>query len=208
MTIATRISSSAYFLWAILALPSIPIILALLGGGSRRHSAAEEGLEIAGIFSAFMLVIALAMSPLLSIFPKSRAVPWLIQRRRYFGIAAFSYAAGHVAFYFVDLASLTEALDEFLSPVILVGWLALFVFIPLAITSNSVATRLMGWRRWKLLQRGVYAAAVLVLAHWLLVEPEPVPYVLAAILVVLECCRVWRAIAARRSRARDPLAAA
>ncbi len=205
MAIATRMLNSAYFLWALLALPSVPIILTLLGGGSRGHSAAGEALEVSGIFSTFLLVIALALSPLAAIFPKSRAVKWLLRRRRYFGVAAFAYGVAHVAFYFIDLTSLNQALDEFLSPVIFVGWLALFIFIPLAITSNAVATRVMGWRRWKLLQRGVYAAAVLVLAHWLLVEPEPVPYVLAALLAALQCCRWWRAIAARR--ARDPLSA-
>ena len=205
MTSTTKkVPSSAYFLWALLALPSIPIILALLGGGSRPDSAAAEALEIAGIFSTFMLVMALALSPLSAIFPKSRAVRWLIQRRRYFGIAAFSYATAHTIFYFIDIASLTAVFVEFLSPVILLGWMALFIFIPLAITSNTMSTRLMGWRRWKLLQRSVYVAAVLVLAHWLLVEPEPVPIALATLLVALEAIRAWRSVSARRAQISVP----
>lgn len=114
---------------------------------------------------------------------------WLIHRRRPIGVAVFFYAVIHLAFYLVDLGSIRDALLEFAVPSILTGWLALFILLPLAITSNNVMTRVMGWRRWKRLQRGTYAAAILVLAHWLIVEREPVLLVLFGAVGVLE---LWR----------------
>jgi sulfoxide reductase heme-binding subunit YedZ len=45
------------------------------------------------------------------------------------------------------------------------GWLAFFIFIPLAITSTNGWIRRLG-SKWKLLQRWVYGAAVLTLLHW------------------------------------------
>jgi methionine sulfoxide reductase heme-binding subunit len=45
------------------------------------------------------------------------------------------------------------------------GWLAFLIFVPLAVTSTDGWVRAMG-PRWKVLQRGVYGAAVLTLVHW------------------------------------------
>ncbi len=194
MTAIKRVVHSPYFLWALLALPSIQMALMLAGDGrgGRGPSAAHEIVEGSGVLATFLLLIALSFSPLQTIFPKSGIVAWLIQRRRYVGVAAFSYSVVHVVFYFVDLGNLREVLAEFATPSILTGWVALFILIPLAVTSNPVMTRVMGWQRWKMLQRGVYFAAVLVLAHWLIVEQEPGPLLFFAIVGLLECYRLWR----------------
>ncbi len=194
MTAVKKIVHSPYLLWALLALPSVQMALMLVGDDpGRGPSPAHEIVELSGVTATFLLLIALSLSPLQAMFPNSRIVAWLIQRRRYIGVAAFSYSVVHVAFYFVDLGSLREVLDEFATPGILTGWAALFIFIPIAITSNSIMTRVMGWQRWKLLQRGVYIAAVLVLAHWLIVEPEPGPLAFFGVVALLECYRLWRA---------------
>ena len=59
-------------------------------------------------------------------------------------------------------ARITEALPE---TYIWTGWLAMLLFVPLAITSNNAAQR---WLRagWKQVQRLAWPAAVLVLLHW------------------------------------------
>ena len=201
-TALTKIASSPYFFWAVLALPSIQLLLTLEEGsrGNRGPSAAHESVEGSGVFATLLLLFALSLSPLQSIFPKSRVVRWLVKRRRYIGIAAFSYSVVHLAFYFVDVASAREVLAEFAAPGILTGWVALFIFIPLAITSNAVMTRAMGWRHWKTLQRSAYVAAVLVLAHWLIVDTEPGPLIFFGVLALLECCRLWRNLTNRESR--------
>ena len=195
-----KLLNSPYFLWVLLALPSIPIIVNLLQGGSRGRSIAEEIVGTSGVLSSFLMIAAMAFSPLLALFPKSRTVAWFLRRRRYFGVASFSYALVHVLFYFVGLDTLAQALDDFLAPTILTGWVAFFIFIPMAITSNRVMTRAMGWSRWKMLQRGIYVAAVLVLTHWVMVEREFGPFIFFGLLALLEATRIWRTLAKRNSR--------
>ena len=206
-----RVLGSSYFFWAVLALPSIQLLLTLEEESRQQRgpSAAHEIVEFSGVLATFLMLITLSLSPLQSIFPKSRVIRWLLQRRRYIGVAAFSYSMVHVAFYFVDIGSLQEVLAEFAAPGILTGWVALFIFIPMAVTSNAVMTRVMGWRQWKMLQRGVYLAAVLVLAHWLIVDTEPGPLIFFGVLAVLECYRLWRNLAKRDSSegAPDPATA-
>lgn len=110
-----------YSLWALLALPSVVMVLSLLQGGS--GSGAEDILGAAGAMSAFLLIVTLALSPLLAIFPKSRAVAWLMHRRKYFGVASFGYALAHVVLYFVGQGPTSQVLDNFLAPAVLrVGW--------------------------------------------------------------------------------------
>jgi sulfoxide reductase heme-binding subunit YedZ len=60
-------------------------------------------------------------------------------------------------------------MDEALIPSMVAGWLGLAAMLPAALTSNDTSMRLLG-RRWKRLQRLVYAAAVATLIHWLLVH--------------------------------------
>lgn len=192
--IVGAVVNSSYFFWAVLALPSIMLLLNLAeeSRGNRGPSAVHEIVEGSGVLATFLLLIALSLSPLQSIFPRSRVVGWLVERRRYIGIAAFSYSVVHLAFYFVDIGSVREVVGEFATPGILTGWVALFIFIPMAITSNAVMTRAMGWQYWKMLQRGVYVAAVLILAHWLIVDTEPAPLIFFGVLALLECYRLWR----------------
>ena len=193
MTAAKKFLNSPYFFWALLALPSVQMILTLVGDGGGRRGPSHEILEGSGVLATFLLIIAMSLSLLHTIFSKSRVTDWLLQRRRYIGVAVFSYSLVHLAFYFVDLGSLQVVLEELTTPIIITGWLALFIFIPMAITSSALMTQAMGWRRWKMLQRGVYPAAILVMAHWLIVEPEPGPVIFFAVLGVLVLQRrvVW-----------------
>jgi sulfoxide reductase heme-binding subunit YedZ len=49
------------------------------------------------------------------------------------------------------------------------GWLAIAIFLALALTSNRASTRLMG-KSWKTLHRFVYLAAAMTFLHWYLVD--------------------------------------
>ena len=75
----------------------------------------------------------------------------------------------HLIFYIIDMEALGPILAEFWAPGIWTGWAALLLFVPLAITSNNVSMRWLK-QRWKLLQRLVYGAALMTLAHWLLIH--------------------------------------
>ena len=186
--------NSRYFIWAALSIPSIPLLVGLLAGYANGElvETAEEIRGFAGQMAAILMVVALLLSPLLQLRRLS-FLRWLMQRRRYLGVAAFSYAAVHVALYLLALDSLGEGIADLGAPEIALGWLAFFIFIPLAVTSNQVSARLLG-RRWKQVQRLTYLAAVAVLAHWILVEHGPAPAVIFfGPLAMLELFRVWRA---------------
>jgi len=115
------------------------------------------------------MIIAMMISPFITIFGSRGWTRWLLARRRSFGLAAFGYGVLHLIFYVVDMEELQPILAEFFAPGIWTGWAALFLFLPLAITSNDASMRWLK-KRWKLIQRLVYGAALLTLAHWLLIH--------------------------------------
>ncbi|WP_171182253.1 sulfite oxidase heme-binding subunit YedZ [Ruegeria sp. HKCCD8929] len=162
---------SRLFIWALLAVPSIPMVGALLSGqpGPEGKPVTEMLLHPTGEFAARFLIIALILTPMRMLFPGSGFWRWMMKRRRYFGVAAFAYATFHTVLYIVDMGSLRAILGEVLALGIWTGWLAFFVFLPLAITSNGWSVRRMG-SAWKALQRWVYVAAVGTLLHWIFVH--------------------------------------
>ncbi len=157
--------SSWYFLWALLALPSIPMALGLAGGNANL----ADLLHSSGELSARFMIIALMASPLRLVFKNKSLPAWLVRNRRYFGVAAFVYAAWHTVLYVLDMGSLKAVLDQFFDLGIWTGWVAFFIFIPLAITSNDASMRALR-HKWKKLQRFAYGAAVLTLLHWVFIH--------------------------------------
>ena len=154
---------SPYWLWAVLALPAAGMITALAESPSPRVF--HELLHPTGEFAARFMIIALMATPLAIVFKGWRGPRWLIKNRRYFGVAAFGYALAHTVLYLMDAESLARILGEAMRLDIWTGWLAFFIFIPLAATSMDYCVRIMG-PRWKALQRWVYGAAILTLVHW------------------------------------------
>ena len=182
---------SPYWLWALLAVPGLGMINALVT--STDPAAFRELLHPTGEFSARFLIIAMLASPLALIFRNARFPKWLKKNRRYFGVAAFAYALLHTIFYLVDKDSLQPVLAELPKLYIWTGWVAFLIFIPLAATSFDYFVRKMG-TNWKLLQRTTYVAAVLTLVHWAALHdwggigPALVHF---GPLAVLEGYRVW-----------------
>ena len=189
-----RIISSTWFVWVLLALPAIAMIAALIGGspGHNDASVAKALLHPTGETSARLLIVTMAITPLRMMFPSSRFWGWMVRHRRWFGVAAFAYAAFHTAFYVIDKGGLRAVLDEFLTLGIWTGWLAFAIFVPLALTSNNAAVRGMR-RNWKRLHRLVYVAAVATLAHWIFIHNAIGPALVHFVpLAGLEAYRLWR----------------
>jgi len=166
-----RIIDHPYFIWAILAFPSLPMIGALLSGatGPDGAPATEFLLHPTGEFSARFLIITMMLTPLRMLFPGSGFLRWMMKRRRYFGVAAFFYGLLHTVLYVVDMGSLRAIMGEFTELGIWTGWLAMLIFVPLAVTSTDSAVRRLG-PLWKTLQRAVYMAAIATLVHWIFVH--------------------------------------
>ncbi len=189
-----KILNSPYFIWALLALPSVPMVLALTNdaAGPGGKPATEFLLHPTGEFSARFLIICMILTPMRMLFPASGFWRWMMKRRRYFGVAAFAYAAVHTVLYLVDLGSLQAIMGDALKLGIWTGWLAFFIFVPLAATSNNLSVRRMG-PAWKRLQRWVYPAAVLTLAHWIFVHNNLGPALVHFLpLAGLETYRIYR----------------
>ncbi len=153
---------SPYWLWALLAVPALTMMPDLLAGSGR---AFHGLLHPSGEWSVRFMILSMVVTPLMYLTKGANWVRWMRANRRYFGVAAFAYAAVHTYVYVVGEGSLSKILSEATAFDMWTGWAAFAVFIPLAATSMDYAVRRMGtW--WKWTQRWVYAAAVLALLHW------------------------------------------
>lgn len=137
-----------------------------------------------------LILCTLAVTPLRRLTGLSR----LIQVRRLLGLFAFFYALCHFAVYFVldqglAFGYIVEDIAE--RPYITVGFAALVLMIPLALTSTRGWIRRLG-RRWRALHRLVYASGVLGVLHylWLVKADTRRPLLFAAILGLLLLARV------------------
>ena len=159
------ILNKKYFFWAMLVLPAA----FMLHGYQSGQIIAMDMLEPTGEWSARLMIVAMMLSPLVSLVGPKRWLNWLVQRRRALGVAAFGYAVLHLVFYLIDMGNIDDILAEFWALGIWSGWAAMLLFMPLAATSNEASVRAFkaGWKR---LQRLVYPAAVLVLVHWIFVH--------------------------------------
>ncbi len=179
---------SRALLWLILALPSLWIFYRWVATPSRYgygHAIGDSG-----DWAAWLLMLTLAVTPIRLLFRRRSWSTWLMRRRRDLGLASFAYAAGHTVIYLADKASLDAILPDLRLAEILVGWLALALFVPLAVTSNDMATRALG-RLWKRLHRLVYPAAILTFLHWVLASFDPTTaYIHIAILLAIELVRI------------------
>lgn len=200
MSALSNTLNSRYFLWFLLAIPSIPMVAGLASG----NADAEGLLHPTGEFAARFMIIAMAITPLRMMFPKARWPVWMMRRRRYFGVAAFLYAVLHTVLYIVDMQTLKAMLDEFFALGIWTGWAAFAIFLPLGFTSNNASQRLLlSW--WQPLQRWVYGAALLTLVHWMFVHNNFGPALVHFVpLALLQGYRIWKLTTGRqRSGAMD-----
>lgn len=175
----------------ILALPAFGMANAL--ATSENPQIYHDLLHPTGEFSARFMIIAMLATPLMLVFKGWRGPRWLRNNRRYFGVAAFAYAAVHTVFYLIDTGTAEKVLAELPRLYIWTGWAAFAIFIPLAVTSMDYFLRVMG-PSWKTLQRWTYPAAVLTLVHWAALHdwagigPAMVHF---GPLILLEAYRIW-----------------
>ena len=152
-----------------------------------------------GDWALRLLLATLAVTPLRRLTGQA----WLVRLRRMLGLYAFFYAVLHFTTYlwldqFFDWAAI--AADIVKRPYITVGFAALVLLLPLAVTSTRGWQRRLG-ARWKRLHRLVYVIGVLAVLHylWLVKADLLEPAIYAAMLAVLLAARVpWRALIGRR----------
>jgi sulfoxide reductase heme-binding subunit YedZ len=188
----------------------VPLLLigydAFLGGGLGANPI-ESILNRLGFWTLTLLTITLACTPAKIVF----GITWPLRIRRLLGLFAFFYAVLHFATYFAidqffDLRAIYE--DVIKRKFITVGFVALLLLIPLAVTSTNRAVRRMGFRRWKRLHRLAYVIVGLGLIHfvWRVKADLREPLIFTGVIGVLMAIRLvgWargrRAGAGRRRR--------
>jgi sulfoxide reductase heme-binding subunit YedZ len=171
-----------------------------------------------GLWALRFLCITLTLTPL------RRLTGWnaVIRFRRMTGLFAFFYGSLHFLIYAIadrllslidfpegivswDTANRLAAAvgeDIYKRPFITVGFTALMLMLPLALTSTAASIRRLGGKRWQALHRLVYVSAIAGVVHyWWLVKADisrPRNYALIVGVLLL-----FRVVWARR-RARKP----
>lgn len=139
-----------------------------------------------GTWALAILLITLSMTPIRLI----TGAAWQIQFRRMMGLFMFFYACLHFLTYvwldqWFDWMAIVKDIAK--HPYVLVGFSALMLSIPLAVTSNRAMMQKLG-TRWKKLHQLVYLIALLGVVHfWWLVKKdirEPLMYALALALLL------------------------
>lgn len=183
------IAASRARFWQLLAVPGSWILYRWIA--SPELYGYGHAIRDSGDWAAWLLIATLAVTSIRRLFSPQRWSAWLMRHRRDLGVASFAYALGHTLIYLGNKADLAAILADLRAPDILAGWLALAVFVPLAATSNDLASRALK-RSWKRIHRLVYPAAALTFLHWVLAAYDPtVAYIHIAILIAIELVRIW-----------------
>ena len=145
-----------------------------------------------GEWTLRFLLITLTVTPL----RKYTGWHWLIRLRRMLGLFTFAYGVSHLLTYvwldqFFDWEAIAR--DIIKRPFITVGFAALMLMLPLAVTSSNFAIRKLGGRRWQSLHRAIYPIAILGCVHfwWLVKKDVTWPLVYTVITVALLGIRAW-----------------
>ncbi len=169
-----------------------------IGGATLGANPVEQVLHTLGKTALNMLLITLAVTPARQLTGQN----WLIRLRRMLGLFCFFYAVLHLLVY----VTLDQGMDwEMLlvdltrRPYITVGFLAVVLMLPLAITSTSRMQRRLG-KHWLKLHRLIYPIAILAVVHYFwqtkLDVREPIIYA-----VVLGALLLYRVIRWQRRQA-------
>lgn len=178
-------------LWALCLAPLAWLVYRAVFGGLSPNPI-DDITDETGQWALRLLLVSLAVTPV------RRITGWngIIQWRRLLGLFAFFYVCLHLATYVV--------LDQFFDPsailadiakrrYITVGVTGFLLLLPLAVTSTQGWIRRLG-RRWALLHRAVYLAAVCGVIHLLwIVKGDDLrePFAYGTVLAILMTIRAY-----------------
>lgn len=197
-TFVRRVVKPATFVGCLIPLGLI-VWNAFTGGLSANP--VEDITHRTGTTTLVLLLVTLSITPV----RRLTRIGALVTLRRPIGLFAFFYASVHFMIYLgldqlFSLAYIGEDIAK--RPYITVGFTALVLLIPLAVTSTKGWIKRLGGKRWNNLHRFVYVSAALGVLHylWLVKADTRTPIIYGLILVGLLSTRL-RAARARRPRA-------
>lgn len=142
-----------------------------------------------GLLTLALLVASLACTPLRLL----TGWTWPARVRKALGLLAFGYAALHFLIYLFDHGfSLGLMLEDVLErPFVTVGFTALLLLVPLALTSGRNSVKRLGFQRWTRLHQLVYLAVALGALHyyWGVKQDHTPPLIYAGVIAALFAVR-------------------
>lgn len=190
---------SKLLFWVLLATPLLVLTYDYVFEGAFLFGEVYYGgyVHDTGRVAAWLLLAALAATPLKLSFPGNKFARWYLAQRRSLGVASFAYASAHLIAYLArqDWERIAE---DFFQAGFWTGWIAFAVFAALAATSNDLSVCMLR-RGWKQLHRLVHLAAILVFAHWALTAFDPfLAYCHIGALALIEAYRLLLVYRPRR----------
>ena len=150
------------FFWAFLPLINLAYLIFTDNLGVNPHEFIQRYLGTC----ALVLLLLTYSIPLIA-YPIS---PQLMKSRRMFGLFTFTYMSCHFLSYlaFEHAFVLRDFINDFFTrPFVLFGTFAIFITVPLALTSNNRSMKVLG-KWWKKLHSTINFIIVLSLAHYFL----------------------------------------
>lgn len=190
--VVRRVLKPALFLLCLLPLASLIWRAFGIAGTDLGANPVEKIQDTLGQWGLRLLLITLAVTPLRDWFNAT----WLIHLRRMLGVFAFCYVLMHFLTWLIldqDLYWAGILPDIARRPFITIGFLALLLLTPLAVTSTNGMMRRLG-RRWKSLHRLIYLIVLLGIWHyyWQVKADVREPLFYLSIALVLLGWRVWK----------------
>jgi sulfoxide reductase heme-binding subunit YedZ len=152
----------------------------------------EKILRNTGFWTLTFLTITMAITPLRQLTQRV----WLGRFRRMLGLFAFFYGVLHFSTYlvldqFFDWANILKDISK--RPYITVGFSALVLMTPLAVTSTDAMLKRLGGKRWRRLHRLVYLITAAGVIHfwWLVKKDISEPLIFAALLALSLTVRAY-----------------
>jgi sulfoxide reductase heme-binding subunit YedZ len=164
----------------------------------------EFFIHTTGTLALIFLALSLAVTPI----RKIGGWNFLSLFRRMLGLFAFAYALLHLLAWIVfDRAgSLRSVVEETIRrPFITFGMAAFLMMVPLAITSTTAAVKKIGAKRWKMLHRLAYVAAIGGVLHYWYKEKADIRWPLVFALII-GALLLYRMVESLRPRSQTSLA--
>lgn len=163
----------------------------------------EKVLRQTGFWTLTFLSLTMAVTPI----RQWTGLIWFGRFRRMLGLFAFFYSLLHLGTYvvldqFFDWAGILKDIAK--RPYITVGFSALVLMLPLAITSTDRMLHRLGGERWRKLHRMIYLITLGGVIHfwWLVKKDITEPFIFATIYLV---SLLLRALMNRKKIIRRPL---
>ena len=178
----------------------------MLAGASPFPGSGEPEIELlrdSGLAALILTIFATAIPTL----RERLGLPWLLRVRLPIAALAFTYAALHglLAMRADSGSSLSELLRAAAEqPALLAGVAAFVLALPLVVTSNRIALRLLGASAWQDVQRSLGIVAALATAHAIGVVSATARLVVVLLAAAALVWVVFAAARALRNRLRQP----